>query len=64
VLLADADDSNAQINVQLSLDETYGDVAPVRLNKDQPGVFVSIMRGCDNMCTCVAHSFGSNTQTL
>ncbi|XP_065372356.1 CDK5RAP1-like protein [Calliphora vicina] len=39
------------INVILSLDETYGDVMPVRLNTDSPTAFVSIMRGCDNMCT-------------
>lgn len=39
------------INVLLSLDETYADVMPVRLNTDSPTAFVSIMRGCDNMCT-------------
>ncbi|XP_036324554.1 CDK5RAP1-like protein [Rhagoletis pomonella] len=39
------------INVLLSLDETYADVMPVRLNADSPTAFVSIMRGCDNMCT-------------
>ena len=39
------------INVILSLDETYGDVMPVRLNTDSKTAFVSIMRGCDNMCT-------------
>jgi tRNA A37 methylthiotransferase MiaB len=50
-LLADADDTNSQINVQLSLDETYGDVAPVRMHPDRPSVFVSVMRGCDNMCS-------------
>ncbi|XP_053945329.1 CDK5RAP1-like protein [Anastrepha ludens] len=39
------------INVLLSLDETYADVMPVRLNAESPTAFVSIMRGCDNMCT-------------
>ena len=42
--------SNA-VNVQLSLEETYADVVPVRLNKDAKTAFVSIMRGCDNMCS-------------
>lgn len=39
------------INVQLSQEETYADVAPVRIHPDQAGAFVSIMRGCNNMCT-------------
>ncbi|XP_074038251.1 CDK5RAP1-like protein [Leptinotarsa decemlineata] len=39
------------INVLLSLDETYADITPVRLNEDSITAFVSIMRGCDNMCT-------------
>ncbi|GFN79346.1 tRNA-2-methylthio-n(6)-dimethylallyladenosine synthase [Plakobranchus ocellatus] len=39
------------VNVQLSLEETYADVVPVRINSDSPSAFVSIMRGCDNMCT-------------
>ncbi|ALC47669.1 CG6345 [Drosophila busckii] len=43
--------SNAAINVLLSLDETYADVMPVRLNADSTTAFVSIMRGCDNMCS-------------
>lgn len=41
----------AAVNVMLSFDETYADVMPVRVNKDSPSAFVSIMRGCDNMCT-------------
>ncbi|XP_005090014.1 mitochondrial tRNA methylthiotransferase CDK5RAP1 [Aplysia californica] len=41
----------AAVNVQLSLEETYADVVPVRLNSNSPSAFVSIMRGCDNMCT-------------
>ncbi|KAL1464950.1 hypothetical protein WDU94_004550, partial [Cyamophila willieti] len=39
------------INVLLSLDETYADISPVRLNEDSVSAFVSIMRGCDNMCS-------------
>lgn len=39
------------INVQLSQDETYADVAPVRTNPNKVSAFVSIMRGCNNMCT-------------
>ncbi|KAL7472051.1 hypothetical protein ACHAXS_012363 [Conticribra weissflogii] len=42
------------VNVQLSLDETYASIAPVRANKDDVSAFVSIMRGCNNMCSyCV-----------
>ncbi|XP_069101980.1 mitochondrial tRNA methylthiotransferase CDK5RAP1-like [Argopecten irradians] len=41
----------AAVNVMLSFDETYADVMPVRVKKDSPSAFVSIMRGCDNMCT-------------
>ena len=42
------------MNVQLSLDETYADVKPVRTNPDDVSAFVSIMRGCNNMCSyCV-----------
>ncbi|XP_011145175.1 CDK5RAP1-like protein [Harpegnathos saltator] len=44
-------DSETAVNVVLSFDETYADVMPVRLNQDRIGAYVSIMRGCDNMCT-------------
>eukprot|EP00039_Didymoeca_costata_P029072 m.23196 g.23196 ORF g.23196 m.23196 type:complete len:581 (-) comp7471_c0_seq1:171-1913(-) len=50
-MLANTQEGQAQINVQLSLDETYGDVAPVRLDAAKPNVFISIMRGCNNMCS-------------
>ena len=42
--------SQAAINVMLSLEETYADVKPSRLNQDSVTGFVSIQRGCDNMC--------------
>lgn len=42
---------SASINVMLSLEETYADVRPVRLNQDAVTGFVSIQRGCDNMCS-------------
>jgi len=42
------------MDVQLSLDETYADLAPVRAAGDGVGAFVSVMRGCNNMCSyCV-----------
>ncbi|KAL7534156.1 hypothetical protein ACHAXR_005666 [Thalassiosira sp. AJA248-18] len=42
------------VNVQLSLDETYAGIAPVRSNPNDVSAFVSIMRGCNNMCSyCV-----------
>ena len=42
------------VNVILSLEETYADISPVRLDKNGINAFVSITRGCDNMCTfCV-----------
>ncbi|GJQ09078.1 hypothetical protein GpartN1_g869.t1 [Galdieria partita] len=44
----------AAYNVQLSMDETYADVSPVRFNGQGISAFVSVMRGCDNFCTfCV-----------
>ncbi|EJK61235.1 hypothetical protein THAOC_18317 [Thalassiosira oceanica] len=42
------------VNVQLSLDETYASITPVRANPDDVSAFVSVMRGCNNMCSyCV-----------
>ena len=53
-LLAEVDQGKDAINVILSKDETYGDVSPVRINSNGVTAFVSITRGCDNMCTfCV-----------
>ncbi|XP_034834446.1 CDK5RAP1-like protein [Maniola hyperantus] len=50
-LLALTESGQTAVNVLLSLDETYADVVPVRLNQDSVSAFISIMRGCDNMCT-------------
>lgn len=53
-LLQDVADGRNAVNVILSKDETYGDVSPVRLQSNGVTAFVSITRGCDNMCTfCV-----------
>ncbi|XP_022190813.2 mitochondrial tRNA methylthiotransferase CDK5RAP1 [Nilaparvata lugens] len=50
-LLALTQNNQSAVNVLLSLDETYADVMPTRLNEDSVTAFVSIQRGCDNMCT-------------
>ena len=53
-LIAEVEDGREAINVILSKEETYGDVSPVRLNSNGVSAFISITRGCDNMCTfCV-----------
>jgi tRNA-2-methylthio-N6-dimethylallyladenosine synthase len=53
-LVREVDEGQQAVNVILSKEETYGDVAPVRLNSNGVTAFVSITRGCDNMCTfCV-----------
>jgi tRNA-2-methylthio-N6-dimethylallyladenosine synthase len=53
-LLSEVEEGRDAINVILSKDETYGDISPVRLNSNGVTAFVSITRGCDNMCTfCV-----------
>ena len=53
-LLEEVEAGNNAINVILSKEETYGDIAPVRLQSNGVSAFVSITRGCDNMCTfCV-----------
>ena len=53
-LLKEVDSGNDAVNVLLSKDETYGDINPKRFNTNGISAFVSITRGCDNMCTfCV-----------
>ncbi len=53
-LLKETDDGRSAINVLLSKEETYADINPVRLGGNGVTAFVSITRGCDNMCTfCV-----------
>ena len=53
-LVREVDQGAQAVNVILSKEETYGDIAPVRLSSNGVSAFVSITRGCDNMCTfCV-----------
>ena len=53
-LLEELEDGHSAVNVILSKDETYADLSPVRLGGNGVTAFVSITRGCDNMCTfCV-----------
>jgi tRNA-2-methylthio-N6-dimethylallyladenosine synthase len=53
-LIGQVDEGEKAVNTFLSREETYADIAPVRLNSNGVTAFISIMRGCDNMCSfCV-----------
>ncbi|MDF3078886.1 MAG: tRNA ((37)-C2)-methylthiotransferase MiaB [Sphingobacteriaceae bacterium] len=53
-LINRVDEGHRAVNVLLSREETYADISPVRLNSNGITAFISIMRGCDNMCSfCV-----------
>ena len=53
-LLDEVEHNQRAVNVILSKSETYGDISPVRIHNNGINAFVSITRGCDNMCTfCV-----------
>ncbi len=53
-LIQTADEGSKSVNVLLSREETYADINPIRLNTNGVSAFVSITRGCDNMCSfCV-----------
>ena len=53
-LLADITPDSPQMNVLLSHEETYADISPVRMDKNGVSAFISIMRGCNNVCSyCV-----------
>jgi len=50
-LLSVATEHENAINVMLSQDETYADISPVRTTSNSVSAYVSIMRGCNNMCS-------------
>lgn len=53
-LISQVEEGHKAVNVILSREETYADISPVRLNSNGITAFISIMRGCDNMCSfCV-----------
>ncbi len=53
-LISQVEEGHKAVNVILSREETYADISPVRINSNGITAFISIMRGCDNMCSfCV-----------
>jgi len=53
-LIGEVESGQKAVNVLLSREETYANISPVRLNTNVVAAFITIMRGCDNMCTfCV-----------
>jgi tRNA-2-methylthio-N6-dimethylallyladenosine synthase len=53
-LISSVDEGEKAVNTFLSREETYADISPIRLNSNGVTAFISIMRGCDNMCSfCV-----------
>ena len=53
-LVREVDNGSAGVNVELSKEETYAEIAPVRLDKNGVSAFIAIMRGCNNYCSyCV-----------
>ena len=54
LLIAEAESGHKGVNVLLSKEETYADISPIRMDKNGVTSFISIMRGCNNMCAyCV-----------
>ncbi len=54
LLVSEAESGHKAVNVLLSREETYADISPVRMDKNGVSSFVSVMRGCNNMCAyCV-----------
>ena len=64
-LLQEVESGQKGINTILSLEETYGDIRPVRMDRNHVTSFVSIMRGCNNFCAyCVVPAAGNEAVTL
>ncbi len=61
-LLAEAEAGHRAVNVILSTEETYADIRPVRMDNNGVTSFVSIMRGCDNMCAYCVVPFVRGTE--